>query len=58
MLVDPPHAAWYRPGAAPATGIALARGTRTRDVETARALRAYLATRPAVTVRTTVETTL
>lgn len=55
MLVDPPHSAWYRQDEQqPPTAAAL----RARDVATARALQAYLATRTATPVRTTVTTSL
>ena len=43
MLIDPPHSAWYRRDEQqPPAAAAL----RARDVATARALQAYLATRP------------
>lgn len=52
MLIDPPQAAWYRPSESP---LALAVEMRVRDLATARALSAYLATRADVPATTTLE---
>ena len=58
MLIDLPPTAWYRCDEQPPAGPALAAATRDRDAATARALRAYLDSRPATPVRTTVEVAL
>ena len=51
MLIDPPRWAWYRQDEQPPAGPAQAAAMRARDAATARALQAYLATRPAVPAR-------
>ena len=58
MLIDPPHSAWYRSDEQPPTGPAAAAALRRRDLATARALSAYLATKPAQAPRSTVRTVL
>ena len=58
MRIDPPHSAWYRTDEQPPTGPAAAAALRRRDLATARALSAYLASKPAQGPRTTVSTAL
>jgi hypothetical protein len=59
VLIDPPVWAWHRAGeqATPQLELVAARSA-VRDAATARALRAYLATKPSTSVRTTLELTL
>ena len=58
MLIDPPHSAWYRADEQPPTGPAASAALRRRDVATARAISAYLATRAPGAPRTTLRVEL